>query len=262
MSQQTVLRANLAVAGAVGGRQLRHAFLNPALAVPSIVFPVFFLVAFAGGLQRVGDVPGFSFRSGYTAFQFIFVFLQSSAFTGVFTGFGVAADWEAGFVRRILLGAPYRQGMLLGYAFAAAVRWLASLGVITVGALLAGMEVNGNPAMIAGLVGLGLLVNAGATLWAVGIAMRFKSLQAGPMMQVPIFVLLFLAPVYVPLDLLTGWIHAVASWNPMTAIIDSSRGYIDGNPVNSALAFACAAGLFALLVVWAVTGLRRAEQGE
>ena len=262
MSGQSVLHSNLAVAGAVGGRQLRHAFLNPALAVPSIVFPVFFLVAFAGGLQKVGDVPGFAFESGYTAFQFIFVFLQSSAFTGIFTGFGVAADWEAGFVRRILLAAPYRQGMLLGYAFAAAARWLATIVIVTGGALLAGMEVNGNAAMIAGLAGLGLLVNVAATLWGVGIAMRFKSLQAGPMMQVPVFVLLFLAPVYVPLDLLTGWIHAVASWNPMTAIINSSRGYIDGNPVDSTLAFACAVVLLALLAVWAVTGLRRAERGE
>ena len=62
----------------------------------------------------------------------------------------------------------------------------------------------------------------------IGFAMRTKSLQAGPGMQVPVFVLLFLAPVYVPLGLLTGWIHTVASWNPITAILDSSRGFIDG----------------------------------
>ena len=36
-------------------------------------------------------------------------------------------------------------------------------------------------------------------LWACGIAMRFRSVQAGPLMQTPVFILLFLAPVYVPL---------------------------------------------------------------
>ena len=42
-------------------------------------------------------MPGFDFPSGYTAFQFVFVLLQASAFGGVFTGFGIAADFENGF---------------------------------------------------------------------------------------------------------------------------------------------------------------------
>jgi len=254
--------SNLHVAGAIARRQLRHAFLNPALAIPSIIFPVFFLVAFAGGLQKVGDIPGFEFGSGYTAFQFVFVFLQSSAFSGIFTGFGVAADWESGFARRILLGAPHRTGLLFGYMFAAAVRWLASGLIIWFGALLFGMQVGGDAVDIAGMVGLGLLVNVAATLWGIGLSMRAKSLQAGPAMQVPVFITLFLAPVYVPLDLLEGWIHGIASWNPMTAIMDSSRGFIDGHPDQSLLAFGCAAALVALLAVWGLTGLRKAERGE
>ena len=69
----------LAVAAAVLRRNLIHAFKNPALFVPSIVFPLLFLVAFAGGLSNVANVPGFDFPSGYTAFQFVFVFLQAAA---------------------------------------------------------------------------------------------------------------------------------------------------------------------------------------
>jgi len=48
--------------------------------------------------------------------------------------------------------------------------------------------------------------------------MRFRSVQAGPLMQTPIFTLLFLSPVYVPLHLLQGWIHALAKLNPITYI--------------------------------------------
>ena len=40
--------------------------------------------------------------------------------------------------------------------------------------------------------------------------MRLRTMQAGPAMQMPVFLVLFLAPVYVPLDLLSGWLHAVA----------------------------------------------------
>ena len=64
-----------------------HTFKNPAIIVPSLAFPLVFLLAFAGGLSNVQNVPGFGFAAGYTAFQFVFVFLQMAAFGGIFTGF-------------------------------------------------------------------------------------------------------------------------------------------------------------------------------
>ena len=81
------------------GRLAQHPQLphQPGLPGPGAVFPLFFFIAFAGGLSAVGNVPGFDFPSGYTAFQFVFVLLQSAAFGGVFTGFGIARDFETGF---------------------------------------------------------------------------------------------------------------------------------------------------------------------
>ena len=58
-------------------------------------------------------------------------------------------------------------------------------------------------------------------MWAAGIALRFRSIQAGPLMQTPVFLILFLAPVYVPLALLTSWIQTVASVNPITPIVEA-----------------------------------------
>ena len=62
------------------------------------------------GCRASATCPGFDFPSGYTAFQFVFVLLQAAAFGGVFTGFGIAADFERGFARRLLLAAPNRLG--------------------------------------------------------------------------------------------------------------------------------------------------------
>jgi ABC-2 type transport system permease protein len=251
----------LAVARAVARRSLIHAFTNPALLVPSIVFPLVFLVGFAGGLSAVRNVPGFEFNGDYTAFQFVFVFLQSAAFGGVFTGFGIAADFESGFARRMLLAAPHRSGMLLGYGFAGIARWCVTAVIVTIAALAAGMDVNGNGGQLAGLVGVALLVNITSTLFGAGVSFRAKTLQAGPLMQIPIFVGLFLAPVYVPLKLLTGWINTVASYNPVTALLTAGRGFISGEPDKSLLALACGLGLAALMGVYALRGLRRAERG-
>jgi ABC-2 type transport system permease protein len=248
-----------AVALAVAWRGIHNAFTNPAILVPSMLFPLFFFTAFAGGLSRVADVPGFDFPAGYTAFQFVFVFLQSAAFGGIFNGFAIARDFESGFSRRLLLAAPRRSGIIAGYALVALVRWVATASVVTVVALAAGMEVLGSGVELAGLVGLGLLLNVAALLWAAGIAMRFRTLQAGPLMQVPVFLTLFLAPVYVPLDLLDGWIHAVATVNPATFLLEAGRGLIVGDPVEVAAAFAVAVGAVALFALWALRGLRSAE---
>ena len=70
---------------------------------------------------------------------------------------------------------------------------------------------------------------------------------------------LFPWSLYVPLALLKGWIHAVASVNPLTAVIQAERSLIAGQPEHVALAFAAAAALVLAFLFWAVRGLRRAE---
>ncbi|MEA2359431.1 MAG: type transport system permease protein [Solirubrobacteraceae bacterium] len=252
----------VSVSGAVLRRNLTHAFKNPALLIPSIVFPLVFLLAFAGGLSNVGDVPGFDFPSGYTAFQFVFVFLQAAAFGGVFTGLAIAGDFESGFAGRLLLGAPRRMGIIAGYVLAAMARFAVTGAVVSVAALLAGMRVDGGAAQLLGLLSLALLLNVTATLWATGMAMRFQSLQAAPAMQIPVFLILFLAPVYVPLDLLSGWISHAAAYNPATALLEAGRGFLSGRPTQVGLAYLAGFGLVAVGFAWAVTGLRQAQRGE
>jgi ABC-2 type transport system permease protein len=253
------VRGFVSVALAVAWRGIHNAFTNPSILVPSLLFPLFFFTAFAGGLSRISDVPGFEYPAGYTAFQFVFVFLQSAAFGGIFNGFAIARDFESGFARRLLLAAPRRTGIIAGYGLVALVRWAATASVVFVIALISGLEVLGNPAELFALVLLGLLLNVGALLWACGVAMRFRTLQAGPLMQVPVFLTLFLAPVYVPLGLLTGWIHAVASVNPATFLLEAGRGLFAGEPTEVGTAFALALGAVAVLTVWALRGLKSAE---
>jgi len=242
----------LSVAEGVAWRVLHNVFTNPSLLIPSLIFPLFFFTAFAGGLSRIDQVPGFDYPPGYTAFQFVFVLLQSAAFGGVFTGFGIARDFESGFGRRLLLAAPHRSGIVLGYAAAALVRWLVTAAVVTVVALLVGMNVGGSSVDLVGLY-------LAAILWATGVALRLRTMQAGPVMQMPVFLLLFFAPVYVPLALLQGWIHNVATYNPITRVLEAGRGFLAGSPTEVGLAFALAAALVLGFSLWALRGLRSAE---
>jgi ABC-2 type transport system permease protein len=247
------------VASGVAWRTLKNVITTPSLLLPSLMFPMFFFIAFAGGLSQVQEVPGFDFPDGYTAFQFVFVLLQSAAFGGVFTGFGVARDFEGGFARRLMLASPNRTGIVLGYALAAMLRWSITATLLTVVALAAGMQVGGGPVDVVGLYTLAVLVNVCGFMWSAGIAMRLRTIQAGPLMQMPVFLLLFLAPVYVPLTLLDGWMHTAARLNPVSYLLEAGRSLISGGPTHVALAFGLSLLLGVLFTTWAMRGLRAAE---
>lgn len=247
------------VARAVAWRSIHNFVTNPALFLPAMIFPLFFFGAFAGGLSNIDQSPGFDYPNGYTAFEFGFVLMQASAFGGVFTGFGIARDFESGFGRRLMLAAPNRLGILGGYAISGLSRALMVDALLFALALLVGMDLSSNAAELLTLLGLALVLNFGIAMWAAGIALRFRSIQAGPLMQTPVFLILFLTPVYVPQALLSSWVKHVASVNPVSPIIEASRSLIAGSFDGVAVAFLCGGALVLLFGIWAVTGMRRAE---
>jgi ABC-2 type transport system permease protein len=253
-------RGLTSVAGAVWWRNAHNFFTNPAFFLPGLLFPMFFFTAFAGGLSRIDSAPGFDFPPGYTSWIYAFVLLQASAFGGVFTGFSVARDFESGFARRILLASRRRGGIIVGYVLSALTRAVFTVTIVTVVALIAGLQLDGNGLDLVALYLLAFTVNVAATLFAAGVAMRLRTMQAGPLMQTPVFMLLFLAPVWVPFDLLTGWVKAVASVNPATAFLESARGFIAGDPTKVALALGLVALMIAVFTLWARGGLRSAER--
>jgi ABC-type multidrug transport system permease subunit len=148
---------------------------------------------------------------------------------------------------------------LLGYALSTSIRWCVTIAVVTVVALIAQMQIGGDGIDLVGLYVLGFLLNIAGTLWAAGVAMRLRTQQAAPVMQMPVFLLLFFAPVYVPLHLLQGWIHGVATVNPLTQLLEAGRGFISGERTSTLAAFAIVLSLALGFSLWAVRGLRKAE---
>ena len=252
------MRSFRSVAFAVAWRGIHNAFTNPAILIPSLLFPFFFFTAFAGGLSRVSDVPGFDYPPGYTTFQFAFVFMQSAAFGGIFNGFAIARDFESGFARRLLLAAPQRTGIIAGYAIVALVRWAATISVVTVVALLVGMEVLGS-----GSTSSASSCSASSSTsprssgrpgspCASGPSRRARSCRcrsssfssSRPCMCRSTF---------------SRAGSTLASVNPATFLLEAARSLLAGDPVEVGIAFAIGFGAVGLLSVWALRGLRSAE---
>lgn len=253
-------RRFLSVTATVLVRNVHNYLSSPDLLIPSIAFPLVFFLTFLGGMGRIADVPGLVIPGGYKSFQFTFILLQMSGFSGIFTGFAMAQDFERGFIRRLMLAAPQRGGIVAGYVIGAVLRAVIPASVLFGVGLLAGVRVEGSALQIVLLIALAVSFTLIAALWSCGIAMRLRTIQAAPLMMVPFFLSLFLTPVFLPLAFLTGWLKTAAQGNPITDILDGARGLIAGQPNGTGAAFLVAAVMAAVLTIWSWRSLRRAER--
>jgi ABC-2 type transport system permease protein len=253
------MRRYLSVSCGLAWRLLHSLVTNPLLFLPPMLMPLFFFTAFAGGLSAVSKVPGFDYGPGYTSFIFAFVLCQSAAFGGVFSGFSIAADFQFGFGRRLLLATPHRSALILGYGMVALIRATVTIGVVTLVGLAVGMKIDGGGLDVFGMYALAAIINITGLLFAAGVALRFRSLQATPLMQVPVFLFLFLAPVYVPRELLGGWVHAVAPFNPATHVMETVRDLLAGQGSEYLTTLAVIVAMLALVTIFMFRGLRQAE---
>jgi ABC-2 type transport system permease protein len=250
----------ITAARAIAWRHLYKWISVPANFMPTFIFPLIFFTGFAGALGKIGDVPGFDYPANYTTWIFVFSLLQTCLFGGLATGFTIAADFQTGFARRLMLAVEDRRAILLGYLFSTCLRAAIMSGVVTGVALIVGLQVLGSPLEIAAMYLLAWSMSIIGTLWAAGVMFRARDPQLGPAMQIPMFIGIFLAPVYVPLALLPGWLHTVATINPVTYVMQADRWLLVGEPRDTDVALLALGGLFVVLLIWALGGVRSAER--
>jgi ABC-type multidrug transport system permease subunit len=78
---------------------------------------------------------------------------------------------------------------------------------------------------------------------------------------IPIFMILFTSPVFVPRGQLDGWLKTAADTNPVTPAIEAGRGFLADDPVSVGLSFAVTGGLVVAFGVFALRGMVKAEKG-
>ena len=251
---------SLSIVLGVARRSIRRLLKSPLQGLPPMLIPLLIFAAFTGALSSLQNTGGFAYYN-FTAFQFVFVLYMAAMFVGAFSSFEIAADFEGGMGNRLLLGAPRRMAIVGGYLVFALARFVLAMIVVWGVALATGMPVRGDALDVAGVVALALLLSVATTLYGAGVALRLQSVAAGTLVLIPVFMALFTSPVFVPRDLLTGWLKPVADVNPLTPPIEAGRGLLAAAPVHVALAFAVAGGLVLAFSAWAVRGMRKAEKG-
>lgn len=230
----------------------------PSTFIPSLVMPVFFTVAFSGPFASLVNIPGFP--AEYILDWVVpFTTLQGCAFAGITTGMGVARDLESGFYDRMLLSPAPRRALLGGALLATILRAGIALVLMILIGLLAGAHFREGIVGIAMLAvaGLGLALAAGA--WAIGLALRFKTQQVAPLMQMGVFLSTFLSTAQMPVELLTGWLDDVARANPVTYVLALARqgflGEVTWETTGEGLI--AVLGMIAVLGLFAYRGMKK-----
>lgn len=194
----------------------------PSAFIPSVIFPVFQIVAFGGAFSAITMLPGFPTDQVLNWFGPMAV-LQGTAFLGSTVGLATTRDIETGFYDRLLLAPAPRWSLLVGPVAGAIVRTLLPIYVVLIAAALGGARLVGSALGAVTLLVAAVGCTALFGFWTLGLAFRFKSQRAAPLMQIGVFISIFLATAQVPLAAMTGWLHAVARVNPMTNVLRLAR---------------------------------------
>jgi ABC-2 type transport system permease protein len=254
------LGRSLSVALGLAKRTLKKLFKQPLPALPPVLIPLFMFAAFSGALSGLASTKAFKYYD-FTAFEFIFVLMMASMLSAAFSSFEASHDYEQGFGSRLMLAAPRRMAILLGYVLYGFARFLITMAIVWGVALATGMDIKGGPLDIAGILGLMALLNLATMLYALGISLRLQSSAAGMLVTVPVFILLFLTPVFIPRGQLSGWLKTAADYNPLTPVIESGRGFMAKDPTRVLVAYGVTAGMLVFFALFAIRGMVKASQG-
>lgn len=251
-------RAEIGMLAALMRRALHEIVRVPGAAIPGVLAPTIFLLGLTAVFGKLTLLPGFS-TDEYITWLAPVSLLQGAGFTGAAVGVNLARDVEFGWFDRLLASPAPRGVLLLGIVLAASMRCLIPITMLLAVGFALGVH-------FPGLVGLLLAVLLAATMaaasasYATAIALRFRTQQAAPLMQIGAFIAILFTTAYAPQELLTGWLHDVAKYNPVTQVLEAARqGFIGGVSWDGTWPGLLAAGALAgALSLLALRGMRRA----
>lgn len=243
---------------AVAGRSLLRTARQPAQIVPAITFPMFLFAINSAGLDAAAGLPGFP-APDYLTFILAVPFIQAGIFAVAGVGADLARDIESGFLDRLVLTPIGRAALVAGQmAGTLALGLFQGVVFISVG-LAAGATLETGVAGALVLIALLICIVFAFGLVGVAAAFKFGNGEAVQGLFPVLFVFLFLSTMGMPLDLIEkGWFEAIATYNPVSYLLEGIRSLFYGgwDPGALAAAFAVAAGISAAFLPLAVRTLR------
>jgi len=248
-----------AVIAALVRRTLLRVRRMPAAFVPSIVMPVFQLVAFSGAFGAAVRFAGVeNAMDWYVPLNAV----QGASFGAMGVSFGLINDMQTGFFDRMLMAPTRRWTLIAGPMAGAIARAIVPILLVVVVGFVGGMNVPGGwlAFVTIGVAAVGIALVSSA--FALGLTYRMRNMGAATLTQFAVFFTIFLSTSQVPLAAMSGWLHAVARVNPMTNVLRLARQGLLGDVTwdqtwGGLLAIAV---MLVLSSAFALSGLKRLER--
>jgi ABC-2 type transport system permease protein len=251
------LSASFTTLWALMRRAINEVVRVPGAAIPAVLAPAIFLLGLTSVFGKLTVLPGFTTES-YMTFIIAISLMQGAGFTGAATGVNLARDIEQGWFDRLLASPTPRWVLLLGTLLSASMRALMPMTLLLIVGFSLGVDFPGiDGLLIAVLLASGF--SAVVAAYAVTLALRFRTQSAAPLMQAGTFMAVLFTTSYAPLDLLTGWLHDVATYNPVTQVVEAVRqGFVaDVTWADTWPGLLALAGLGLVLGTLALRGMSR-----
>lgn len=221
----------------IARRALRLIPREPEAIIPALFIPVFFFVVYLGSLQDITEAaqgPGFDFKAFQLPVAIVF------AVTGISRAASLVTDIQTGYFDRLLISPVRRLPLLLGLMVADFVLVCAlCLPVILLG-FIVGVRFETGPLGVLAFIGMGGLWGLAFTGFPYAIALRTGNPAAVNSSFLLFFPFAFLTTSQVPKEAMTGWLSTIATYNPLTYVLDGMRALVstgwDWGAIGGALA--------------------------
>ena len=205
----------------VAGRALRAIPREPEAIVPALVIPLFFFAVNVGALSGIASFTGVE---DFKAFQIPVAIVF--AVTGISRASALVTDIQSGYFDRLLVSPVNRYSLLLGLMVADLVLVIAlCLPVLALGFFL-GVGFESGPLGVLAFLLLAGLWGLAFTGFPYTIALRTGNPAAVNSSFLLFFPFAFLTTTFLPREALTGWLAAVAGYNPVTYLLAGLRSLI------------------------------------
>jgi ABC-2 type transport system permease protein len=235
----------------LAGRSVLRTLRQPAMIVPSIVFPLFLLAVNSAGLNAATQIPGFPTDS-YLTFALAVPFLQGALFATMNSGQSLAEDIENGFFNRLALTPMRGASLIAGQLGGLVVIGLVQASVYLAVGLAAGANFEAGALGVPVLFLLSIMISIGFGGIGMWMAIRTGSGEAVQGMFPLLFVLLFFSSISIPRALIgQDWFRTIATINPVSYLLEGIRSLLIYGWDSEALALAF--GIAAALIVGSIT---------
>ncbi|BAL25304.1 ABC transporter permease [Azoarcus sp. KH32C] len=235
---------------AVANAEIRKLIRDPTELVSRALQPVLWLAVFGQVFSKVRGIP--TGDIGYLDFMAPGILAQSILFSAIFYGIAIIWERDLGIVHKLLVTPASRTALVLGKAIAAGLRGLIQAVFVYLVALALHVGIRWDaPAMI----GVALAVFLGSCIFATFsliiaciVKTRERFMGIGQVLTMPLF---FASNAIYPIELMPGWLKALAVANPLTYLVDALRHsmIVGGHSMyTQATSFGVMAAVFLLLL--------------